>query len=44
MNVKKHINYWVTTAEHDLPVAENLFQSGHYDWCLYIGISFSKKY
>jgi len=37
MNVKKHINYWVTTAEHDLPVAESLFKSGHYDWCLFIG-------
>ena len=37
MNIKKHVEYWVETAEHDLPVAESLFKNGHYDWCLFIG-------
>lgn len=36
MDIQKHIRYWVTTAEHDLPAAEGLFKNGHYDWCLFI--------
>ena len=36
MNIEEQIKYWVDSSEHDLPVAESLFQSGHYSWCLYI--------
>ena len=32
----KQIAYWINSANHDLDVAETLFQSGKYDWCLYI--------
>lgn len=37
MNIEDHINYWLKTAEHDLDVAESLFSSGKYDWCLFVG-------
>lgn len=37
MTVKEQIEYWIKIAEHDLPVAEHLFQSGYYVWCLFIG-------
>ncbi len=30
------MNYWVNSANHDLDVSEALFQSGKYDWCLFI--------
>ncbi|MDA3896038.1 MAG: HEPN domain-containing protein [Desulfobacteraceae bacterium] len=36
MNRQQQINYWVNSANHDLDVAETLFQSTKYDWCLYI--------
>jgi len=34
--MSKQVTYWITSANHDLDVAETLFQSGKYDWCLYI--------
>jgi HEPN domain-containing protein len=34
---KKHIEYWLDSADHDLDVAETLFQNGKYDWCLFVG-------
>jgi HEPN domain-containing protein len=34
--MRKQIAYWINSANHDLEVAETLFQSGKYDWCLYI--------
>ncbi|MBU2446844.1 MAG: HEPN domain-containing protein [Bacteroidetes bacterium] len=37
MTIDEQIEYWITTAENDLPVAENLFNNGHYLWCLYLG-------
>ncbi len=37
MNVKKHIEYWLKSAAHDLEVADTLFQNEKYDWCLFIG-------
>ncbi len=37
MNINEHIKYWLDSAEHDLDVAESLFESGKYDWCLFIG-------
>ena len=33
---QRQINYWTASAKHDLNVAETLFQSGKYDWCLFI--------
>ena len=37
MTKEEHIAYWLKSAEHDLNAAESLFQSGKYDWCLFIG-------
>ena len=28
--------YWINSADHDLEVAESLFDNGKYDWCLFI--------
>jgi len=33
---QKQIEYWITSAKHDLSVAETLFQNGKYDWCLFL--------
>ena len=32
----KHIQYWLDSADHDLDVAESLFENAKYDWCLFI--------
>lgn len=32
----KQVEYWLDSAKHDLDVSETLFQSGKYDWCLFI--------
>jgi HEPN domain-containing protein len=32
-----YIKYWVQIANYDLATAENLFMTGDYHWCLYIG-------
>ncbi len=37
MTKEEHIGYWVESAEKDLAVAQNLFDSSNYDWCLFIG-------
>jgi HEPN domain-containing protein len=37
MNKNQHIEYWLTSAAHDLEAAETLFQNQKYDWCLFIG-------
>ena len=37
MEIKEHIQYWLDSAENDWAAAENLFASGKYDWCLFIG-------
>ncbi len=37
MTIEEHIQYWISTAEFDLPVAESMFEKGHYVWCLFIG-------
>lgn len=34
---EEHIQYWISTAEFDLPVAQSLFEKGHYVWCLFVG-------
>jgi len=37
MNIEEHINYWLESAKNDMDVAESLFKSQKYDWCLFIG-------
>lgn len=37
LTIKDHIKYWVDSAENDLSVAETLYNSAKYDWCLFIG-------
>lgn len=37
MDKNQHIEYWLTSAAHDLDAAETLFQNQKYDWCLFIG-------
>ena len=35
--MKKHVKYWIDSANHDFEVAESLFENEKYDWCLFIG-------
>ncbi|MBU1600083.1 HEPN domain-containing protein [bacterium] len=35
--MKEYIKYWLSSATHDMDVAETLFQNKKYDWCLFIG-------
>lgn len=37
MTIEEQIKYWLDLAERDVPVAESMFEKGHYMWCLYIG-------
>jgi len=37
MTKEEHINYWRESARHDLESAEGIFDSGRYDWCLFMG-------
>ncbi|MBI5323960.1 MAG: HEPN domain-containing protein [Ignavibacteriae bacterium] len=37
MTKEENISYWVNSAKHDLETAKVLFESGRYDWCLFIG-------
>ncbi|MBE2189046.1 MAG: HEPN domain-containing protein [Desulfobulbaceae bacterium] len=37
MKKDDYIDYWVQIASYDLATAENLFMTGDYHWCLYIG-------
>jgi HEPN domain-containing protein len=36
MTKEEHIDYWLKTAEHDWDTANHLFNTGKYDWCLFI--------
>lgn len=36
MTKEEHIKYWLDGAEHDLEAAESLFESGKFDWCLFL--------
>jgi HEPN domain-containing protein len=33
----EHITYWRTSSRHDLESAQAIFDSGRYDWCLFVG-------
>ena len=37
MTQEEHIKYWLESAQHDLESAESIFDSGRYEWCLFIG-------
>jgi HEPN domain-containing protein len=37
MTQEEHIKYWLDSAEHDLDASQSLFESGKYDWSLFIG-------
>lgn len=37
MNIEQHIKFWLDSADHDLGAAESLFNSGKFDWCLFLG-------
>lgn len=37
MTKEEHILYWQKSAQHDLESAESMFDSGRYDWCLFVG-------
>jgi len=36
MEKKDFINYWQKASEHDLKVANSLFNSGHFDYCPFL--------
>ncbi len=37
MTKAEHIKYWLKSAQHDLESADSIFDSGRYDWCLFVG-------
>jgi HEPN domain-containing protein len=37
MTKEEHIKYWQESAKHDLDSAEEIFNAGRYDWCLFVG-------
>lgn len=37
MDKKQYIQHWLSSAAHDLDVAETLFLNQKYDWCLFVG-------
>ena len=37
MTKDEHIKYWRKSAQHDLESADSIFDSGRYDWCLFVG-------
>ena len=36
MTKKEHIEYWIKTSEQDMKSAIDIFESGKYDWSLFI--------
>lgn len=36
MTTEEHFNFWKESAERDLEVAQTLFESEKFDWCLFI--------
>jgi HEPN domain-containing protein len=37
MTQEEHIKYWLDSAEHDLETLDALYETGKYDWSLFIG-------
>jgi len=36
MEKQDHIKYWIETSEHDLIASVSIFETGKYDWSLFI--------
>lgn len=36
MEKQDHIKYWTQSSKHDLEVADSLFNTKHFDYCLYL--------
>ncbi len=36
MDKQDHIKYWIETSEHDLNASASIFETGKYDWSLFI--------
>lgn len=37
MTKDEHIAYWLESSQHDLESSESIFNTGRYDWCLFVG-------
>ena len=37
MTKEEHIQYWLTTAQHDMESASSMVDSKHFDWSLFVG-------
>lgn len=37
MDEDKKIDHWIKLANDDLPVAESLYENGHFSWSLFVG-------
>lgn len=37
MTKDEHIKYWLKSAQHDLESAKSIFDSGRFDWSLFVG-------
>jgi len=37
VSIEEQIEYWIRSADNDLAVADHLFQSSDYSWCLFVG-------
>jgi HEPN domain-containing protein len=37
MTKEEHVKYWRESAQHDLESAEIIFNSGRFDWSLFVG-------
>lgn len=37
MDMREHIKYWLDSAAHDIDVADTLYKTEKYDWCLFAG-------
>ena len=37
MTETEHIDYWLSSASHDLETLDALFIAGKYDWALFMG-------
>ncbi|HGJ67649.1 TPA: HEPN domain-containing protein [bacterium] len=43
MNIDEVVQYWLDSAEEDLPVVDHLFESGDYKYALFFGHLYLKK-
>ena len=37
MTKEELVDYWNSSAQHDLESADSMFEAGRYDWCLFAG-------